>query len=98
MVNLLKNITIYQVGIKLDVVIHAATALDGGVRIRSLSEAFKASHNITALKVLSITVSRLLSHSHPDKFTCPFGFQGRHIVSRNKLDDEVAVGWDVRLL
>ena len=98
MVNLLKNITVYQIGIELDVVIHAATALDGGVRFRSLSEAFKVSHNITALKSLSIIVSRLLLHSHPDKFTRPFGLQGRHVVSRNKLDDEVAVGWDVRLL
>ena len=98
MVNLLKNITVYQIGIKLDVVIRAATALDGGVRFRSLSEAFKASHKIAALKSLLINVSRLLSHSHPVQFTCPFGLQGRHIVSRNKLDDEVAVGWGARLL
>lgn len=95
---MVKNLTIYQVGIKLDVVIRAATALDGGVRFRALSEAFKASHKITAFKSLSITVSRLLSYSHPDKFTRPFGLQGRHVVFRNKLDDEVAMGWDVRLL
>jgi hypothetical protein len=61
---MLNFLTIFQVAIKLNVVIRAATALDGGVCFRSLSEAFKASHKITALKSLSNTVSRLLSYSH----------------------------------